>query len=106
MKATQCVIQNILFQAAAARSKTVILVKNLPAGTNAEEIQAVFEKYGIVGQVLLPPSGITAIVQFIDPGEAQKAFKSLALTKVRKNELASFLFNLCLSVCAHTDFMH
>jgi multiple RNA-binding domain-containing protein 1 len=65
------------------RSKTVILVKNLPADTKVEEIQEIFEKFGILGRVLLPPSGVTALVEFMAPSEARKAFKKLAYTKFK-----------------------
>ena len=68
-------------QPSAARSKTVMLVKNLPANTPAGQLQAIFEKHGTVGQVILPPSGITAIVEFVESSEAKKAFRNLAYTK-------------------------
>ena len=65
-------------QPAAPRSKTVILVKNLPAQTLSTEIYSLFEKFGSVKQVILPPSGVTAIVEMNDSTEAYKAFRSLA----------------------------
>ncbi|XP_064648484.1 probable RNA-binding protein 19 [Lineus longissimus] len=68
-------------QASGPRSKTVILVKNLPAGTKAAEIKDVFAKYGTLGRVILPPSGITAVVEFSEITEAKTAFRSLAYTK-------------------------
>ncbi|XP_075686282.1 putative RNA-binding protein 19 [Rhinoderma darwinii] len=68
-------------QAASPRSKTVILVKNLPAGTLVAELQEVFERFGDLGRVLLPEGGITAIVEFIEPTEAKQAFRKLAYTK-------------------------
>ena len=71
-----------MIQAAAARSKTVILVKNLPANTSEEEITTMFERFGHLGRVVLPPSGITAIVEFLEPSEARNAFRGLAYTKV------------------------
>lgn len=40
------------------RSKTVVLVKNLPAETEKEEISELFEKFGLVNQVILPPYGV------------------------------------------------
>lgn len=69
-------------QAAAERSKTVILVKNLPAGTLAAELQETFGRFGSLGRVLLPEGGITAIVEFLEPLEARKAFRHLAYSKV------------------------
>ncbi|KAM8817018.1 putative RNA-binding protein 19 [Rhynchonycteris naso] len=68
-------------QAAAERSKTVILVKNLPAGTVAAELQEIFGRFGSLGRVLLPEGGITAIVEFLEPLEARKAFQHLAYSK-------------------------
>ncbi|XP_037367008.1 probable RNA-binding protein 19 [Talpa occidentalis] len=68
-------------QAAAERSQTVILVKNLPAGTLAAELQETFGRFGSLGRVLLPEGGITAIVEFLEPLEARKAFRQLAYSK-------------------------
>lgn len=65
------------------RSRTVILVKNLPAETTVSEIQTIFSKFGLVGRCVLPPSGITAIVEFLDAVEAKKAFSKLAYTKFK-----------------------
>lgn len=41
------------------RSKTVFLVKNLPARTKAQELVELFNKFGELGRVVLPPSGVT-----------------------------------------------
>lgn len=41
------------------RSTTSILVKNLVAGTTENELREMFEKWGPVGRVVLPPVGIT-----------------------------------------------
>ncbi|NXI23238.1 RBM19 protein, partial [Sterrhoptilus dennistouni] len=68
-------------QAAGERSKTVILVKNLPAGTSPTELEELFGKHGNLGRVLLPEGGITAIVEFLEPSEAKQAFTSLAYSK-------------------------
>ncbi|XP_052219695.1 probable RNA-binding protein 19 isoform X2 [Dreissena polymorpha] len=67
----------------AERSKTVILVKNLPAKTDSSELETVFSPYGTLGRVLIPPSGITGIVEFIAPTEARAAFTKLAYRKFR-----------------------
>uniref|UniRef100_H3AVJ8 RNA binding motif protein 19 n=1 Tax=Latimeria chalumnae TaxID=7897 RepID=H3AVJ8_LATCH len=74
-------------QAAGERSKTVILVKNLPAGTHAEELEKLFSKYGDLGRVVLPPAGITAIMEFLEPTEAKRAFTKLAYSKLCHNLL-------------------
>ncbi|XP_043461012.1 probable RNA-binding protein 19 [Leptopilina heterotoma] len=65
------------------RSKTVILVKNLPGKTSQNEILEMFSKHGEVGRVILPPAGITAIVEFFEPSEARIAFTRLAYTKFK-----------------------
>ncbi|KAL3284900.1 hypothetical protein HHI36_019035 [Cryptolaemus montrouzieri] len=69
------------------RSKTVILVKNLPSKTNLREIIDIFEKHGVLGRVILPPSGITAIVEFVEAAEARKAFTKLAYSKFKNMPL-------------------
>lgn len=51
----------ILFQTPKQRSRTVILVKNLPAKTTAAEIRDIFAKFGELGRVVLPPSGLTGM---------------------------------------------
>ena len=59
-----------------------MLAKNLPSGTTAEELMEKFSKFGSVVNVILPPSGVTAIVEFLEPSEARNAFRKLAYTKV------------------------
>lgn len=39
----------------AKRSDTVIIAKNLPSGITADELRRMFQRYGDVGRVLLPP---------------------------------------------------
>ncbi|XP_072352543.1 probable RNA-binding protein 19 isoform X1 [Scyliorhinus torazame] len=68
-------------QGSGKRSKTVILVKNIPAGTQVDELEKVFKKYGDLGRVLLPSAGATAIVEFLEPTEAKQAFTKLAYSK-------------------------
>ena len=63
------------------RSKTVILIKNLPAFTKIEEIRDMFAKHGELGRVILPHNGVTALVEFYEPTEARGAFRKLAYTK-------------------------
>lgn len=65
------------------RSKTTIIVKNLPVGTSAEELQQVFNKHGDLTRVIMPPHSITALLEFSDAAEARKAFTNLAYSKVR-----------------------
>ncbi|XP_062999963.1 probable RNA-binding protein 19 [Elgaria multicarinata webbii] len=70
-------------QAAGERSKTVMLAKNLPAGTTGVELEETFGGYGSLGRVLLPEGGVTAIVEFLEPTEAKRAFTKLAYSKFR-----------------------
>lgn len=65
------------------RSKTIILVKNLPASTELEEIESKFAAFGVIQKIILPPNGITCLVKFENPSEARKAFKNLAYTKYK-----------------------
>ncbi|CAB3220704.1 unnamed protein product [Arctia plantaginis] len=69
------------------RSKTCILVKNLPANTDKEEIKALFEKHGQIARFLMPQHGITALVDFIEPFEAKKAFTRLAYSQFKSAPL-------------------
>ncbi|KRT79377.1 RNA binding protein, partial [Oryctes borbonicus] len=65
------------------RSKTIILIKNLPANTQTKELYDIFKPFGIVGRVILPPSCVTGLVEFIEPSEARKAFTRLAYSKFK-----------------------
>ena len=39
-------------------------------------------------RLVLPPSGITALVEFFEPSQAKKAFQKLAYSKVKFELLA------------------
>lgn len=65
------------------RSNTIILVKNLPAETKPNELQERFAKHGELARIVMPPAGITALVEFLEPSEARKAFQALAYTKYK-----------------------
>lgn len=65
------------------RSKTIILVKNLPANTDVDEIKSKFQQFGVLDKVVMPPSAATCIVKFSDSSEARKAFKKLAYSKFK-----------------------
>jgi len=67
-----------------SRSKTVVLVKNLPFGTKADELVKLFSTYGGLDDVILPPSGITAVVKFHEHQNAKKAFTTLAYSKFKQ----------------------
>ncbi|GJQ68534.1 hypothetical protein Trydic_g17103 [Trypoxylus dichotomus] len=65
------------------RSKTIIIVKNLPANTQTKELYDIFKAHGTVGRIIFPPNCVTALVEFIEPSEARKAFTRLAYSKFK-----------------------
>ncbi|XP_023300738.2 probable RNA-binding protein 19 [Lucilia cuprina] len=67
----------------AKRSKTIILAKNLPPDTSVQDLTPIFGKFGPIGRIVLPPSGVTAIIEYCDPSEARQAFKKLAYSKFK-----------------------
>ena len=80
----------------------MILVKNLPSGVSASELEGLFSPHGSLGRVVLPPAGLTAIVEFLEPTEAKRAFTRLAYSKVREQawhevEKKESLSNTCTS---------
>nr|XP_050028787.1 probable RNA-binding protein 19 [Dermacentor andersoni] len=77
------VVLDAFSRPAAERSKTVILVKNLPAKTPPKDLHNVFGKFGILTRVVLPPWGVTALIEFQDPTEARAAFRRLAYSKFK-----------------------
>ncbi|KAE8323044.1 hypothetical protein BDV39DRAFT_144621 [Aspergillus sergii] len=64
------------------RGNTAILIKNFSYGVKTDELRKLFEPYGQLTRLLMPPSGTIAIVEFARPDEAQKAFKGLAYRKL------------------------
>jgi multiple RNA-binding domain-containing protein 1 len=64
------------------RGTTAILVKNFSYGVKSAELKKLFEPFGQLTRLLMPPSGTIAIVEFARPDEAQKAFKGLAYRKL------------------------
>ncbi|ODM24009.1 Multiple RNA-binding-containing protein 1 [Aspergillus cristatus] len=69
------------------RGNTGILVKNFSYGVKSEELRNLFEPYGQIVRLLMPPSGTIAIVEFARPDEAQKAFKGLAYRRLGESIL-------------------
>lgn len=67
----------------APRSRTVILVKNLPSGTDKSALQQLFEPSGRVARIIMPPNGLTAIVEMEEAVDAKLAFKRLAYSKYK-----------------------
>ena len=65
------------------RSKTIILVKNLPYATTESELVQLFEPFGQLSQTVLPPAGVSALVEFAEPVHARSAFQRLAYTSFK-----------------------
>ena len=65
------------------RSKTTILVKNLPFKTKESELRVLFEKYGELKRVILPDHGIAALVEFKERQDARQGFIKLAYRKFK-----------------------
>ncbi|KAB8068574.1 hypothetical protein BDV29DRAFT_66462 [Aspergillus leporis] len=64
------------------RGNTAILVKNFSYGVKTDDLRKLFEPFGQLTRLLMPPSGTIAIVEYARPDEAQKAFRSLAYRKL------------------------
>jgi multiple RNA-binding domain-containing protein 1 len=69
------------------RGDTSILVKNFPYGMTLEELRKMFEEFGQVLRVLMPPTGTIAIVEFAQPTHARAAFGSLAYRRMKDSIL-------------------
>ena len=70
-------------QPGVARSTTTIIVKNLPFGTKSEELVELFSPFGTLSRVVLPPGGISGLVEFAEPNHAKASFRNLAYTKFK-----------------------
>lgn len=64
------------------RSDTIILVKNIPYGTTADQIRELFEVHGKLSRVIVPPAGTMAVVEFEHAVEASKAFRAVAYRRL------------------------
>jgi multiple RNA-binding domain-containing protein 1 len=70
--------------AAAKRSSSVILVKNLPFDTSIDELSKVFIAVGgKEPQVLLPPSRTIALIIYESNNDAKRAFRKLAYKRFK-----------------------
>lgn len=72
----------------AFRDDRTLLVKNFPFGVTTEDLQQLFEPHGHISQLLMPPTGTMAIVQYSEASDAARALKQLAY----KNLKGSVLF--------------
>ena len=69
------------------RGDTGILVKNFPYGTSNSELKSMFEQYGQLVRLLIPPSGTIAIVEFAGASQARAAFSNLAYRRFKNSVL-------------------
>lgn len=65
----------------------VILVKNFPFNTSADEIAKLFSDFGDLKKVLMPSDGGIAMVVFKNPAQARAAFKKLAYRRFKTSIL-------------------
>lgn len=65
------------------RSKTSILVKNLPFDTRVEELTKLFQVGESSIEVLLPPSRSIALIEYGHSADAKKAFRKLAYRRFK-----------------------
>ncbi len=69
------------------RSRTVMLVKNLPYSVQAPEVSELFARFGEVGRVVLPQTKTMAIVEMVHENDAKKAFRQLAYSRFKQQPL-------------------
>ncbi|KAF8041941.1 hypothetical protein BT93_A0520 [Corymbia citriodora subsp. variegata] len=65
------------------RSNHVLLVKNLSYGCSEAELTKMFEKFGSLDKIILPPTKTMALVVFLEPSEARAAFRGLAYRRYK-----------------------
>jgi multiple RNA-binding domain-containing protein 1 len=64
------------------RSKTTLLVKNIPYGTTLDVLRALFEPFGTLKRALMPPAGTLAVVEFEEAADAAGAFKGVSYKRL------------------------
>lgn len=68
------------------RSKTVVLIKNLPNNTHEKDLRELFKKFELessIQRLVMPDYGLCAIIEFAERQEARNAFKKLAYRKFK-----------------------
>lgn len=70
-----------------SKGDIAILVKNVPHGVTPDELRKMFEEHGTVTRFLMPPTGMTAIVEFSNVAQAKTAFMSLSYRKMKDSIL-------------------
>lgn len=56
-------------------------MKNLPSGALPSELRAKFEPFGALGRIVMPPSGLAALVEYYGSINAKKAFTACAYAR-------------------------
>lgn len=69
------------------RDDKVILIKNFPYGTTETEIIELFQPYGELKRLIMPPSGTIAIIEFRDAPSGRSAFTKLSYRRFKKSIL-------------------
>ena len=69
------------------RDDTTILVKNFSYGTTIEDLRKLFETYGNITKLLMPPAGTIAIVEFECASDARSALRAVAYRKFKDSIL-------------------
>ena len=71
------------FKSSDRRDTSAILVKNFPHGTTVKEFREMYEPYGDVRRVLIPPTGTIAVVEFAHHSQAKVAYFNTAYRKFK-----------------------
>lgn len=80
-----CALQGIDLDALSQggpKSSTVLLLKNLPAGTTANTLNNLISQYGQTKRLAIPPSATLAFVEFEDAAASKSAQRSLSYQKL------------------------
>lgn len=65
------------------RSKTVLIVKNIPYNSTKEEILSQFTSFGNINRCIIPNTKVLAIIEFNKSKEAKQAFDSSCYKKFK-----------------------
>lgn len=69
------------------RDDSIILIKNFPYGTTEAELLELFQPFGELKRMIMPPSGTIAIVQYRDLSSGRSAFTKLCYRRFKKSIL-------------------
>lgn len=64
------------------RSKTTLLIKNIPYSTKEKDLRDIFARYGQLTRFMLSPMNTIGIAEYESVSQAQNALKYLAYYKV------------------------